>query len=216
MVSCSIYPDILKIHKVVPIPKVNNACTADKFRPIAVLSVFDNVFEKILHSQISKYMITHNLLNDFQFGFREGCGTEEAVVNVINFICKGLDDGFSGVAGLFYDFTKAFDLIDHDILLEKLKLYGICGRELSLLRSYLNNRKQFVQIKGHKSSHSAVEYGVPQGSVLGPLLFTIYLNDIKNLQLSGKLFIYADDICLFYPYKHETVAKVYMERDASL
>lgn len=216
IISSSIYPDVLKIHKVVPIPKEKNASTADKFRPIAVLSIIDNIFERILYNQISIYMKNHNLLNDFQYGFREGCGTEEAVVNVVNFICKGLDEGSSGVAGIFYDFSKAFDLIDHDILIQKLEYYGVRGNELSLLKSYLSSRKQFVQINNHRSSFGDVECGVPQGSVLGPLLFTIYLNDIKNLGLSGKIFIYADDICIFYPYKHETAVKAYMERDASL
>lgn len=216
MIRRSIYPDILKIHKIVPIPKGKNACTTEMFRPIAVLSIIDNVFERILHNQISNYMKSNNLLNDFQFGFRKGCGTEEAVVNVVNFICKGLDEGNCGVAALFFDLTKAFDLVDHEILAQKLRYYGICGRELSLLKCYLTKRKQFVQINTQKSALGAVEYGVPQGSVLGPLLFSIYMNDLKNLEISGKLFIYADDICLLYPYKYEAVAKAYVERDAAL
>lgn len=216
IIKTSTYPDILKIHKVIPIPKATNADTPDQFRPIAVLPVIDNILERILYNQISTYMKDNNLLNDFQYGFRKGCGTEEAVVNVVNFICNGLDKGNRGVAGIFYDCSKAFDLIDHKILLKKLKYYGIYGRELILIESYLKNRNQFVQINNHQSSVGAVEYGVPQGSVLGPLLFTIYINDIKNLELSGKLFMYADDICLFYPYLHETVVKAYMERDSSL
>lgn len=216
MVVRGTYPDILKIHKVVPIPKGKNVTDVNMFRPIAILSIIDNVFERILHTQISNYMQSQNLLNEFQYGFRKGCGTEEATVNVVNFICKSLDEGYKGVAGIFYDFTKAFDLIDHKILIQKLRYYGICGRELSLLRSYLTNRKQFVQINSQKSTSRDVEHGVPQGSVLGPLLFTIFLNDLKNLCLSGKLFMYADDICLFYPYRHETAVKVYMERDAAL
>lgn len=87
---------------------------------------------------------------------------------------------------------------------------------MSLFRNYLANRKQFVEINAHKSSMGYVKHGVPQGSILGPLLFSIYINDIKNLCLTGKLFLYADDICLFYPYKHETAVKAYMERDAAL
>lgn len=216
MISLGIYPDILKIHKVIPIPKISNATTTEFYRPIAVLSIMDNVFERILQNQIKNYLENNNLLHEYQYGFRKGCGTEEAVVNVINYICKGLDQGNNGVIGLFFDFTKAFDIVDQDILLKKLSFYGICGRELKLLRSYLTNRKQFVQINKVKSFIGGVECGVPQGSVLGPLLFTLYLNEIIHLGLNSKLFVYADDICIFYPFKYETVAKAYIERDAAL
>lgn len=146
MINTSVYPEILKIHKVVPISKKINSTIPEMYRPISVLSVVDNVFERVLYNQISTYMEMNHLLNDFQYGFRKGCGTEEAVVNVINFICKGLDEGYCGVVGVFFDLTKAFDLIDHEILCRKLRYYGICGKELLLLKSYLASRKQFVQI----------------------------------------------------------------------
>lgn len=216
IVTSGIYPDVLKVHKVVPIPKELNASKVEKYRPIAVLPIFDNIFERILHNQISAYMDGNNLLSSFQFGFKKGCGTEEAAINVVNGICKGFDDGMKGVAGVFYDFSKAFDLVDHKILLNKLEYYGIRGEALQILNSYLYNRKQYVEINGCRSSQGLVEHGVPQGSVLGPLLFKMYLNDITNLGLTGRIFIYADDICLIYPYKHETVARTYMERDAAL
>lgn len=131
MISCSIYPDILKIHKVVPIPKEKNCCVIEKFRPISVLPLIDNIFERIIYDKLSKFCNDNCLLYDYQFGFRKGCGTEEATVNIINSICDGLDQGNSGVAGIFYDLSKAFDLIDHEILIRKLRYYGICGTELS-------------------------------------------------------------------------------------
>lgn len=204
------------MHKIVPMANGPNASTLDKYRPIAVLPTFNIIFERILHGQISLYLDTNNLLSEFQYGFRNGCGTEEAAVNVINFICKGLDDGHKGVAGIFYDFSKAFDLVDHMVLLEKLEFYGIHGNELALIKDYFENRKQFVCINGNKSSVKTVKHGVPQGSVLGPLLFKIYLNDIVNLKLFGKMFLYADDICLLYPYDYETVVKAHMEWDAAI
>lgn len=116
----------------------------------------------------------------------------------------------------FFDFTKAFDLVDHDILLQKLDYYGVQERELLLFKSYFAHRKQYVEIKGMKSSIGDVNCGVPQGSGLGPLLFSLYLNDLKNLGLSGQLFMFADDICLFYPYKYDEVLRVHIEKDASL
>lgn len=216
MIVSSVYPDILKIHKIVPIPKESNASTEDKYRPISILSTIDKVFEKILFDKLLLYFEENNLLYDLQFGFRRGCGTEDAVLNVVRFICKGLDEGFSGVAGLFFDFTKAFDLVDHEILLRKLELYGVQGSELLLFRSYFANRKQFVQINEFRSFMGSVRYGVPQGSGLGPLLFSIYLNDLRNLGLTGQLYMFADDICLFYPYKYDLVLKTQIERDVSL
>lgn len=216
MVYSSTYPDILKIHKVIPIPKEKNATTIDNFRPISVLPTINNIFERIIYRQISVYLDDNSLLSQCQYGFRRGCGTEEAVVNVQNFICKMLDEGCSGVAGIFFDLSKAFDMIDHNILLQKLQFYGFHGNELALLKSYLSNRYQFVQIKENKSEMALVEHGVPQGSVLGPLLFLIYVNDLENIGLTGRLFMYADDICLFYPYKSEAAVKCYMERDSAL
>lgn len=216
MINNSVYPDVLKVHKLVPIPKEINVSTVDKYRPIAVLSSIDKIFEKILYDKLLFYLEENNFLYNFQYGFRRGCGTEDAVLNVVKNVCKGLDDGFSGVAGIFFDFTKAFDLVDHQIMLQKLKYYGIQGRELLLFESYFTNRKQFVNIKNAKSFIGSVEYGVPQGSGLGPLLFSIYLNDISNLNLSGQLCMFADDVCVLYPYKHDLVLKTQIERDAAL
>lgn len=216
IVNTSIYPDELKIAKIVPIPKECNALTIEKFRPIALLPIIDKIFEKILHKQLYSYLDGNGLLYSRQYGFKKGCGTEEAVVNVVNNICHGLDNGFKGVAGIFYDFSKAFDLVEHTILIQKLRYYGVNGTSLSLLKNYLTDRKQYVEVDNYKSFTGPVEYGVPQGSVLGPLLFTIYLNDIANLGLFGKFYMYADDICLLYPYINEVALKVHMERDAAI
>lgn len=212
----SIYPDTLKICKIVPVPKTTNAKSVQEYRPISILPIVDKILEKIIYRKLVTFLDTNNLLYNYQFGFRKGCGTEEAVVNVVNFICMGLDCGLSGVAGLFLDFSKAFDLVDHDILLDKLSCYGVCGSELLLFKSFLSRRIQYVEVCGAKSDMTVVDCGVPQGSCLGPLLFLIYLNDLSNLKLSGRLFMYADDVSLFYPYKDERALRMTMERDASL
>lgn len=216
MIRTSIYPEALKLHKVIPIPKDAHANTVDKYRPIALLSVIDKVFEKIIHLQLSEFLEKESLLHKNQFGFVKGSGTDEAVVSVVNTICEGLDKGNSGVAGIFYDFSKAFDLVDHTILIEKLIYYGIVGPELKLIESFLTNRKQYVEILGEKSTTAPVNCGVPQGSVLGPLLFMLYLNDINNIGLFGKIIMFADDVSIFYPYKFDLVLKTQMERDSAL
>lgn len=216
MVNNSLYPESLKISKIIPIPKERNVHTVDKYRPIALLPLIDKVFEKILHKQISDFLEETKQIYKFQYGFRKGSGTQEAVVNVVNIICEGLDAGFGGVAGIFYDLSKAFDLVDHEILIQKLEFYGLQASAIHLIRSYLQGRKQYVQIENSTSSVGLVKYGVPQGSVLGPLLFTLYINDISNLNLNGKLVMYADDISLFYPYHHDVILKAQIEHDATL
>lgn len=194
MIITGAYSNILKIHKVTEITKENNASVVNKYSHVAVLPVINNILEKIVYNQMSLYLY-NNLLNDFQNGLRKGCEIEEAVVNV---------------------FSKAFDLIDHDILLEKLEFYGFQERDRLLLRSYPTNRWQFVHIGAHKSSSRRILTGVPQGSEFGPLLFSIFINNLRNLAFSGKIFMYTDDICLFYPYKNETIVKAYIERIAAL
>lgn len=216
MVNTSIFPEVLKVSKVVPIPKKSCSQTINEFRPIALLSCIDKILEKLMHTRIYGYLTESQQLYANQFGFKNGSGTQDAVVNVVNFICKGLDDKFGGVGAIFYDLSKAFDLIDHDILLAKLPFYGFQNGSLQLLESYIRNRRQYVEINGVKSDTCFVQHGVPQGSVLGPLLFTIYMNDIPKLKLYGKLFLYADDILLLYPYHHEVILKSQMEHDAAI
>lgn len=210
------YPDALKMHKVVAIPKEPSATSSNMYRPIAILSAIDKIFEKILFDKLQCYFDNNNLLYDYQFGFRKGCGTQEAILNVLKCVYKGLDDGYCGVTGVFFDFTKAFDLVDHNIMLQKLVHYGIQGHELLLFKSYFSHRKQYVEINGSKSQIGNVVCGVPQGSGLGPLLFSIYINDLNHLGFFGSLFMFADDVSLFYPYKYDEVLKTHIEKDASL
>ena len=196
-----VVPNKLKIAKVVPVYKKNDRKCIENYRPIALLPIFSKILEKIVYKRLNDFLHSNNILIPQQFGFRRNCSTSMGVLNLVNTIVTAIDDG-KYCLGIFLDLSKAFDTIDHSILLKKLVHYGVRGIALNWFTSYLENRSQFVAFNGVKSQSRNVKYGVPQGSVLGPLLFLIYINDIVN---SSQLFTYslfADDTCLLYSHKN--------------
>ena len=196
-IKTGIYPDELKIAKVIPIFKSGDTTECTNYRPISVLSIIDNVFERILKKRMVEYLEKCNILYEYQFGFREGHSTTHALVEIIDNIKESIDKN-NMTCGIFVDLSKAFDTVNHHILLAKLENYGFRGKAYELLSSYLSNRKQYVQLNDHKSSYKPISCGVPQGSVLGPLLFLIYINDIANCCPQEKTRIYADDTNIFF------------------
>ena len=168
------------------------------YRPISLLPVISKVVEKIVFSQLYKYFNDNNLLYNSQYGFRKGHSCELAAMEVTDKIFKYLDDKKLPLA-IYLDFSKAFDTINHKILLHKLKYYGVTGVALEWFNDYLTNRKQYVKYKNNTSSEQIITTGVPQGSILGPLLFIIYINDIAKITKNFKFTIYADDTTLIEP-----------------
>ena len=191
-----IFPDKLKIAKVVPLHKKDDKMKLDNYRPISLLSSISKVFEKVVFNQLTEYFKLNNLLFEGQYGFRDKHSTELATVELMDRVITALEEKRLPIS-IFMDLSKAFDTLDHKILLSKLQYYGVTGTALNWFNDYLSNRSQYVEINGMSSDVKNIDTGVPQGSILGPLLFLIYMNDIPNVSKIFKFILYADDTTLF-------------------
>ena len=173
----------MKIAEVVHVFKKGDSNSLTNYRPIAILSQISKIFEKMLFNRINDYLEKYHLVSDKQFGFRQNSSTSHALCNIYEKLIQNADRGMCTCC-VFLDVTKAFDTVNHDVLLHKMEnFYGFRGLALKLMRSYLSNRRQYTKMKMCKSELLNIEYGVPQGSSLGPLLFLLYINDFDNLPL---------------------------------
>ncbi len=194
-IETSLFPDSWKVARVTQIFKSGEKTDKSNYRPISVLPVISRLFEKLVFDQLYQYMTDNDLFSPEQSGFRK-------LHSTLTCLLKNTDDWYSGldlgrlVGLVFVDLKKAFDTVDHDILCEKLQVYGVQQRELSWFRSYLYNRKQFCRVNGISSDFEDIQVGVPQGSCLGPLLFLLYINDLPQAVPGSNVSIYADDTSL--------------------
>ena len=201
-VEQGIYPSKLKLAKVIPIYKSNDESDPSNYRPISLLSVFNRIFEKMMYNRLKAFLEKFGILHESQYGFREKRSTEHAILEIINQIQTNMDRKLY-TCGIFIDLQKAFDTVDHTILLKKLDHYGVRGIVNDWFTSYLTARKQITEIGPLNISKKAtVLSGVPQGSVLGPLLFLVYINDICNSCNQMKFYLFADDTNLLYADKN--------------
>ena len=194
-IEVGVYPDILKIGRVIPVFKSGDEKSMSNYRPITTLTTINKIFELLTHSRMSKFIDRFNILSNLQFGFRKASSTTSAIFKVVSDILPAFNDKSYTVA-LFLDLKKAFDTVDRSILVHKLSIKGFRGIVNSFLSSYLSNRKQYVCIDNYSSDTGPINFGVPQGSVLGPLLFNIFIDDIVNIKVAKKV-LFADD-AVFY------------------
>ena len=211
-VKCGIFPAVMKIAKITPLFKKGDKQDIQNYRPIAVLSVFSKILEKIMYNRLLYYLKKFKILTDEQNRFRDNKSTTTACHTFIEQVQQALDNNLHAV-GIFLDLTKAYDVLNHDILLYKLESYGVRGILNTWFKSYLSGRSQYVSltqsdnntkvIYKHSSSLSENLNGVPHGSILGPLLFLIYINDLPYCFQGTKFVLYADDTNILIVDKEE-------------
>ena len=207
----------VKVAKVTPIFKKGEKFSMSNYRSISILSCFSKILERIIYNKLYNYFTASSILLNQQFGFPACHSTEHALLELIDHICDSFNDK-NYFLGIFIDLSKAFDTVDHSILLKKLEHCGIKGRCLSWFQSYLSNHKQYIEVKqDNKTGNtelSNIICGVPQGSILGPLLFIIYVNDLCQTSEFLKPIIFADNTNLFC--KRKTVKTLFLKGNIEL
>ena len=205
--SLNVFPSCWKTVKVTPIFKSADPIDVINYRPISVLPILSEIAERHVHNALYSFLCENDLIYITQSGFRSKHSTETALIKIIDDLLFNLDnDRVSGM--VLVDYRKAFDMIDHTLLLEKLEVYGLSRDSLQWFTSYLKDRRQLVKLGDKQSSVAIVRHGIPQGSILGPLLFIVFINDLPLYVTSSRIDLYADDTTLSSSTNYSSIRRL--------
>ena len=206
------FPDNMKIAKVIPLFKSGTKSDFSNYRPISLLPQFSKILEKLFCARLVAFVEKNKILFESQYGFRHNHSTGLALAELVEYVTEAMDKKDSTI-GVFIDLKKAFDTVDHSILIKKLDHYGIRGLASTWIQNYLYNRKQYVAVSGLNSHMLPIACGVPQGSILGPILFILYINDMSRVSDQLKFIIFADDTNIFHSSPNLDTAASLMNRE---
>lgn len=207
----AVFPTHLKVAIIKPIFKAGEKNSFNNYRPISLLPILSKILEKILFNYISSYLNEHNVLHPLQFGFRKAHSTYMPIAHLVDQITSSLQNKLTTCV-LYLDLKKAFDTVSFNILLDKLYYIGIKGNLHKMIQSYLTNRTQKTQINLYTSGEEKVNMGVPQGSILGPLLFIIYINDLANVFKEVDFYFFADDTAISIKGSSENELQIILDK----